>query len=143
MRSPITDETEATMTEARYNDLCYMILKKLFFEQGGASPRECDIRVCMQMGCPQMINKAGPLAAILLPNEKAPNSHSTLYTINYKNVFNECLDYLEDHWMKQTIDEAYEKEGTRNEMWQWIIAPGSLIDAINSIPEEQCGTYVP
>ena len=38
----------AKMSEARLNDLVYLILKKLFFEPHfNSAPRECDIRICM------------------------------------------------------------------------------------------------
>lgn len=137
----ITHDTTATMSEARYNDLVYMILKKTFFEPCGMSPRECDIRICMQMGCPEMLNKAGIMAAILLPNEKAPNSHDIQYTINYRRVFEECIEYIEDHWMKQTFDEAIGQEGTHEKMWQWLIEPNSVIDCILQTEEKLCGVY--
>ena len=83
-----------TMSEARYNDLIYMTLKKLFFEPWGMNPRECDIRVCMQMGYRPMLDKAGPMAGILLPDEVSPRSHESTYDIDTDKALVESIDYM-------------------------------------------------
>jgi hypothetical protein len=121
------------MSEARFNDLVYLTLKKLYFEPIfgiGASPRGCDIRICMNLSCPSMIKSIN--AAILLPNEIAPRSHTIFYNIDTDKVFDECKDYMENHWLKQEISENWLKSAKDyyNE---------EIIRAAMSVSEEECG----
>lgn len=125
----------ARMSEARYNDLVYLSLKKFFFDP--TCPRECDIRVCMQMGHPPMLaaaaEKHGPLSvAILSPTEKAPNSHEIMYNVDTDNVIEETLAYLEDHWIKGSFP-TKDREAIKQQFHKHIV-PIAL-----EIPEKDCG----
>lgn len=99
------------MSEARFNDLVYMILKKMFFEPcigEGNSPRECDIRVCMNMSQPKMMTGKNPLlASILSPTEISPRSHEIFYDIDFDVVLKKCRNYMEDHWFKQKMPQEW------------------------------------
>ena len=117
------------ITEARLNDFCYMLLKKAYFEHIGLAPRECDIRVCMDMAAKERITA---MSAILLPNEKAGISHDKQYEVDPGEVFDECIGYLENHWMKEEFPEKW-KEGARK---FWL---EEMVPALMTTPEEQCG----
>lgn len=123
------------MSEARLNDLVYLTLKKLFFESVGFNPRECDIRICMDLTCKERIKSV--MASILLPNEVSGRSHDVFYEVDPDACFEECMDYLEDHWMKQTFDEASGEEGTRSKMKAWYLE--NIVPCIMELEEEKCG----
>jgi hypothetical protein len=128
------------ISEARYNDLVYASLKKLYFEPifgHGGCPRGCDIRVCMQMGCQNMLLNAGPAAMILRPDEVPPNSHTILLEVDTDTVFKEIVNYMEDHWLKQTTEEAFGCELAKKEMKEYFET--QIIPCIMGVPEEQCG----
>lgn len=123
------------MTEARYNDLVYLTLKKLWFEPiFNSSPRECDIRVCMQMGNKIMLEQAVPNAAILLQNEFAPKS-KTEYEIDTDLVFYECKDYVENHWLKTTTDEVFGRPIGEEFMKFYVEC---IIPSVMSVDEDKC-----
>ena len=122
------------MSEARLNDLVYLTLGKLFFEGMKMMPRECDIRVCMDMTCKERMTVA---SAILLPNEVAGKSHDIFYEVDVDACFDECVSYMEDHWMKQTVDDAFGEEGTRDKMKAWY--KEYIVPSVLGLPEEQCG----
>ncbi len=130
------------MSEARYNDLVYLTLKQFFFEPAKlGGPRQCDIRVCMQMGHLPLLEKAGPAAMILSPTEQAPASHTDLLEIDTDRVFDETLTYVEDHWMKSTFEEAYANPNIKAEMKKFY--DESLIPAIMATAEDQCAIELP
>lgn len=125
------------ISEARLNDIVYLTLKHFFFVPvygENASPRECDIRVCMDMACPARITSIS--SAILLPNEVSGKSHTKLYDVESDHVLDVCLDYLEDHWMKQTFEEAYGNEDIKTEMKAHF---ETIIATCLGMPEDQCG----
>lgn len=118
------------ITEARLNDICYMVLKHAFFEPSlGTSPRECDIRVCMDMAAPERITV---MSAILLPNEKAGSRHDVWYEVDPGHVFDECIAYLEDHWIKEEFPQEWKTQARK----EWT---ESIIPAILQTPEADCG----
>ncbi len=125
-----------TMSQARYNDLVYITLKKLYFEPAfgeGTNPRECDIRVCMNMAHPQMLQGENPLQAMILsPTEIAPKSHTTQYKINTQAVYNECKSYMEDHWFKQPMPKEWEDNNPQEYYNQ-------ILTTLMTIPEDKCG----
>jgi hypothetical protein len=127
------------MSEARLNDLVYLTLKRQWFEQmfgEGTSPREADIRVCMNMAVP-LTNTKGTMAAILLPDEKAPKSHDAIYEVDPEAVFDACVFYMEDHWCKQKIEDASGNPNAREEFkkdFNEVILP-----AVLAAKEEDCG----
>ncbi len=127
--------TSLTVSEARLNDICYMILKRYFFESWGYAPRECDIRVCMQLGHPPMLAGVGLEAAILRPDEVAPKSHSRMYTINPQAVFDACIEYMEDHWMKQKVNKSFLRDARKDFV--------ALLEDLMRVPEEECAVTVP
>jgi len=115
------------ISEARFNDLVYMTLKEFFFQPSmSGSPRECDIIICMDLICQTSDN----------PYEKSRRSHTVFYDVDTDKCFDECLDYVEGHWIKQSIDEFYGKP-VRAEMKKWY--DENLVPAILSVPEELCG----
>lgn len=125
------------VSEARLNDLVYMALKRYFFEPmfgEGCCPRQCDIRVCMDMACPERVTSV--MSAILLPNEVAPSSHERMYDVDPVRLFDQVAMYMEDHWMKQTVDEAFGKEGVRAEMQKEYIE--EIVPVIMEVPEDRC-----
>lgn len=130
------------MSEARLNDLVYITMKYLYFQPlfgDGSGPRECDIRVCMNVAVPQTIT--GPCTAwILLPDEVAPASHDTQYSVDTDAVFAACRTYMEDHWMKAPVGEVWPTGpsggDTLQEMQQYfetVVVPGVM-----SIDEADC-----
>ena len=127
----------ANISEARLNDLCYLTLKKFFFEGMDMSPRGCDIRVCMNLAAPgTLLSLENPMmAAILLPNEVPPSSHEKFHDVDTDKVFEVCVKYMEDHWLKQTIEEAFGSETVRTEMLEFY---SGIVDAVMGIPEDQC-----
>lgn len=128
------------ISEARYNDMVYLFLKKCFFEPifgEGHGPRECDIRVCMQMGHKEMLKNAPPSAMILSPTEIAPKSHEKLLDVDTDEVFNECINYMEDHWMKMTVEESSGEPDVKTKMKDFF--EKEIIPAIMDLPEEKCG----
>jgi hypothetical protein len=127
------------MSEARYNDLVYVTLKRFYFEPmlgEGHGPRECDIRVCMQMGHKPLLAEAGPSAAILMPDEKSSASHDRFFDIDTEVVFDEIVTYMEDHWLKSTTAEAFKVEGIVEDFREDY---RKMIPVIMDLPEEQCG----
>lgn len=119
------------ITEARLNDLAYMALKRYFFEGWGMNPRECDIRIVMDMSAPERITSIAN--AILSPNEKAGASHTTFYDVHPHEVLETAINYMEDHWIKQEIEESI-KEQMRTD---WL----ECIPVIMAVDEESCGIY--
>lgn len=132
-----------TMSEARYNDLVYLTLKKNLFEPmfgENASPRECDIRICMQLGCPELMKTAGLTAAILSPNEVSGRSHTKILDIDTDAVFETITVYMEEHWLKQELDVAFGRPNVRDEMLKFFNE--GIIPAIQSVPEEECAITI-
>lgn len=125
-----------TMSEARLNDLVYMLLKKLYFEQFRSAPRECDIRVCMQLSAPAL--RTGVQDAILLPDERSGRSHDKMLDVCFGEVFDECLRYLEDHWMKTSFEEATGDPNIKQKMWDWCAQGDNLFEIIKTAPEKDC-----
>lgn len=134
------------VSEARLNDLTYMALKRYFFEpfhNAGAipigAPRECDIRICMDMTCRERITS--PMAAILLPNEESPASHGKVYEVEPSRILDEVFDYIEGHWLKCDLDVGADspgwKERARKEYLEYIV-PNCM-----ELPEEDCGPVKP
>lgn len=127
---------KAKISEARLNDICYMILKRYLFEPcygEGACPRECDIRICMDMSAPERITSI--TNAILSPNEKSGKSHTIQYEVDLDHVLAVTVDYIEDHWLKQSIDEVFGPgsiESLKKDFFEGVL-PTCL-----SIPEDQC-----
>lgn len=124
------------ISEARLNDLAYMALKKLFFEAmfgEGRGPRECDIRIVMDMTVPSRIT---PASAILLPNEKSGKSHTVFYDVDTDKVLTETIDYMEDHWLKQNIEEAFGDPDVRTKMTEYY---AEIVKVILDMPEADCG----
>ena len=117
------------ITEARLNDFVYLTLKKLFFEAWGMNPRECDIRICMDLTCKERITSVQQ--AILSPNEVAGKSHDITYEVEPEAIFSECVDYMEGHWIKQQIPK---KE--RRKMRKFF---DDFVPCVMAVPEEQCG----
>lgn len=104
------------ISEARLNDLVYMALKRYFFEPmfgEDTNPRECDIRVCMDMVARDRIT---PMSAILLPDEVAGRSHQRMYDVDTSRILDEVVQYMEDHWLKRSVDEAFGIPGVRDVM---------------------------
>lgn len=125
------------VSEARLNDMVYLALKKIFFEpiQGeGSCPRECDIRVCMDIAVPERIKSIQQ--AILLPNEVAGKSHTIFYEVEPDHVLSVVIDYMEDHWMKQTVEEASGDPNVRTKLTEFF---NQMVEALMQLPEEQCG----
>jgi hypothetical protein len=125
-----------TMSEARLNDLVYLMEKLLFFQPtcgGNACLRECDIRVVMDMVIPSRM-EGRELAAILLPNEVAGASHTKTYqNVSFAHVFDTTLDYLEDHWMKQQIPLK-----VKQDMWDFCMRPKCIFHVIQTQDEAWC-----
>jgi len=123
------------MSEARFNDLVYLTLKKLYFEPNmgeGCCPRECDIRVCMNMSQPEMLVGVNPVVAMILsPAEVAPKSHDKMYDVDTDKVFDECKDYMEDHWFKQEMPEDWTKGA--KEFFE------DVVKVLMTVPEDKCG----
>lgn len=120
------------ISEARLNDLVYVFLKYTFFLPAmNSNPRECDIRVCMDLTVLSRAKKDPMRAMILLPNEEAGRSHETFYDVDTDRLTEVCLDYISDHWMKQEIPAS-----VRDETKNWY---ADLLPTLLAIPEEQCG----
>jgi hypothetical protein len=135
---PTVKTDRMQMSEARYNDLIYLLLKKLFFEPAElGGPRECDIRVCMQLAAPELLT--GPQDAVLLPGEQSGRSHTRTIEVCFGTAFDECLTYLEEHWMKQTMEEAAGDPVVKQAMWDWCCQQDGIFDTVKTLPEEQCG----
>jgi hypothetical protein len=119
------------ISEARLNDFCYLLLKKAYFEPhfNNASPRECDIRVCMDMSAPE--KRASIASAILLPDEIAPSRHDVYYDVDPGQVFDVTMEYLVDHWRAEP--DAKELKQFRKE-WLTEIVPKLL-----EMEESACG----
>ena len=128
------------MSEARLNDLVYLTLKTIFFGSQGMSPRECDIRVCMQMAVPEL--RTGFADAILRPDETAGKSHDKIVTVCHGLVFYHCLAYLEDHWMKQTFETASGNPSVKQEMWDWLNQSSGVFEVNEQMPEEECAKTI-
>jgi len=120
------------MSEARLNDLAYMALKRYFFQPWGrGNPRECDIRVVMDMAVPERISV---MSAILLPNEVSGRSHTKFYEVDTDRVLQEALDYMEDHWIKEELKSDFVTDVKAD----W---PGVVEDVLK-MPEESCAGSV-
>ena len=119
------------ITEARLNDFAYMALKRYFFEGWGMNPRECDIRIVMDMSAPERITSIAN--AILSPNEKAGASHTTFYDIDLYEVLEVAISYMEDHWIKEEIDGSIKEQ--MREDWR------QCVPVIMKVEEELCGIY--
>ncbi len=120
------------ISEARFNDMVYLTLGYMFFKPvfgEEASPRECDIRVCMNCICPKMMVD-GITAAILLPNEVSPKSHTKFYKVETDAVLAECRLYMEDHWFKAPMTPEWET-GAK----EYFV---KIVDVIMKMPEDQC-----
>lgn len=123
------------MSEARYNDLVFMMLKYfLFLPAKVPGPRECDIRMCMQMGCQElfqeMVARDGIMTVVLRPDEQSPRRHDKMYDINPTLVFNEVIIYIEEHWLKEKVGEEI--------IQNMKIGLPLIIDRIMRTPEEDC-----
>lgn len=128
---------QVQISEARLNDFVYLTLKKFFFEPAGlGNPRECDIRVCMTMVAPQTWQGNPIAAAILLPDEVSPRGHEPNLGVDTDRVFEECITYLEDHWMKQSFADASGNPAAKQEMKEFY---DKMVPAILEMPEDQCG----
>lgn len=131
---------KVTISEARLNDLAYMTLKKLFFEPVfGYNPRECDIRVVMNMVVPTTWKGDPFSAAILLPNEKAPADHTSIHEIETDDVFEQTVDYMEDHWFKQPVEEVWEDNNVRGRMKEYF---DQIVTGVMQVPEDECAMVV-
>lgn len=118
------------ISEARLNDFCYMLLKKTYFEPVyGTGPREADIRICMDMSAPERITSI--TQAILLPNEVAGKSHTTMYDVDLGHVYDVTIEYLTDHWRVRWPEGAI--EGNKR---IWL---EELVPTMMGMPEEECG----
>lgn len=127
------------ISEARLNDLTYLALKRYFFQPmygENACPRECDIRICMDMVCPKERIKSLS-QAVLLPNEKAGASHDIMYEVDPSNVLTTVIQYMEDHWLKSSIEQAFKQDKVREEMEQDYI--NNIIPHVLEAAEEECG----
>jgi hypothetical protein len=127
------------MSMARYNDLVYLGLKYGWFRPlfgDNAGPRQCDIRVCMQMGCAEMLKGAGVEAAILWPDEMAPVDHNKMVEVDTLRVLTAMKVYMEDHWMKQHMGK---------EWWEWVAKEvwPNVIEAAMKTPEKECAKESP
>ena len=121
------------MSEARLNDLCYLGLKMIFFEPVlGANPRECDVRICMDMGVPERMKGRGIEVAILDPDEVAPSSHVIQYDVDTDKVLEVIVEYVADHWVKQEPDAEGLVEFKTN-AWP------KIVKAVLAVPEDNCG----
>jgi hypothetical protein len=133
-----TDILMEQMSEARLNDLVYMLEKFLFFQPtfgGNASPRGCDIRVVMDMVIPSRLEGRGMEACILRPDEVAGASHTTMYqNVSFAHVFDTTLEYIEDHWIKEEIPLA-----AKQSMWDHCAQPGHVFDTVKTMDESRCG----
>lgn len=119
------------VSEARLNDFCYILLKKLYFEPAlGTGPRQCDIRICMDMSVPEQRIKSAA-QAVLLPNERAGSSHETMYDVDLEEVYDQTVAYIVDHWRAEFPEGAIEEN---KRMWLEDIVPQMM-----EIPEDQCG----
>lgn len=95
---------KTTISEARLNDIVYLTLRKLYFQPvfgETAAPRECDIRVVMNLVVPKMVT--GIESMILRCDEVSPRSHTVMYDIDTDDVFEEAKVYMEDHWFKEKV----------------------------------------
>ncbi len=123
------------ISEARLNDIVYMTLKNLFFVPCfNINPRECDIRICMDMAVPERIKS--PAQAILLPNEQAGKSHTIFYEVDTDRLLSECIDYLEDHWMKQSLSDVFGEDADKKAK-EWF---AEMLPVLLEMPEEGCGS---
>lgn len=75
-------------------------------------------------------------AAILLPNEKAPASREQMYEIETDDILRHAIDYMEDHWLKQTVEGAHQNPNIRKEMADYY---AKIVKTILAMPEDQCG----
>lgn len=130
------------MSEARLNDYVYITLKKLLFEPmfgEDVRPRECDIRVCMNLIVPDTI-KNPAMAGILLPNEVAPASHTKQYDVDLNEIFEECIAYIEDHWLKVSIEEAWQNNSVRTSMRDYF--DNMIVPIVAAVPEDKCAVTI-
>jgi len=124
------------MSEARLNDVVFILLKYGFFQPmfgENAAPRECDIRICMDLSCPERITSIA--SAILLPDEVAPKSHTTMYDVDTDRVFDETVSYMEDHWLKMSAAEASGNPNIRDDMRKWF---DDILPSLMEVPEDLC-----
>lgn len=124
------------ISEARLNDIVYLSLKHFLFQPvygENASPRECDIRICMDMAVPERLTLA---SAILLPNEVAGKSHTKMYDVEEERVFSETIGYIEDHWLKSSLEDAYGDTDVRTKM---RVHFQHILDTCLAMPEDSCG----
>lgn len=114
------------ISEARLNDMCYMLLKYNL----GANPRECDIRVCMDMAVPEqrLVGRDPLMAMVLRPDEKSGRSHDVYYDVDPRRVYDETMTYLRDHWRLA--------RGRWCTKLEWIT---KIVPALMRTPEMQCG----
>jgi hypothetical protein len=133
-----TDIVMERMSEARLNDLVYMMEKFLFFQPtfgGNTCPRECDIRIVMDMACSSRLEGRGMGAAILWPNEVAGASHITMYEdVSFAHVFDTMVFYIEDHWIKAEIPLEM-----RQKWWDHCAQPEHVFDTVQTMDESRCG----
>jgi hypothetical protein len=110
----------------------YLGMKYLWFQQmfgKDVGPRGCDIRVVMQLGNDELLNKAGLLSGIFWPDDKAPAGKEQV-EVNTDRVFETMRTYMEDHWLKRRATKKWEK-------WARKAWP-KLIEAAMNTPEEEC-----
>jgi hypothetical protein len=127
---PAPVRTLLHVSEARLNDFCYMLLKKAYFEPAGfGSPRQADIRICMDLAATERLTLK---SAILMPNERAGASHDVFYDVEPGEVFDRTIEYLEGHWIKGEFPESW-KVDTRK---AWL---EEVVPILMEVPEEECG----
>lgn len=114
------------ISEARLNDWCYILFKQVM----GMPPRECDIRICMDMSAPDdRIHSASQ--AILMPDEVAGKSHTIAYDVDPIIVFDAVTGYIEDHWIKEELEQQWKDEALR--VWTDEMVPDLM-----KVKEEDC-----
>ena len=100
------------------------------------APRGCDTRVCMNLIESATFKGSNPFAAaILLPHEKAPASHTTLYDVDTDATLEHCITYMEDHWLKQPVEEAFGDKEVRPRMKDFY---KEIVQAALKTPEDDC-----
>ncbi len=122
------EKQKLRMSEARYNDLVYLTLRYAYFMPvwgEEAAPRECDIRICMDMG---MGKTTSP---ILMPNERSGRRHDVEVEVDLDKVRDVCLDYLEQHWRMEWAEGGRKRFET--EVWP------KLVEAAMGTTEKECG----
>jgi hypothetical protein len=106
---PVGDEVAYSMSEARLNDLVYLIFKQTM----DMPPREADLIFMMQMACPDLLKEAGPSAGIVIPGKRAGGSHDKVVRVLRSDLIEATLGYMEDHWWKQELSDEERANWTK------------------------------